>query len=139
MSKKIRKPIDKKESKRIKITIDDIFSKGWKKLEPIDMTKHYEEDKKKVEKDKIRYQKDLKAEEKRFENISCPSCKNTNKKRNVISHMNGPVIYGERNSSTVYADYLICQGCGTMYVDLNKKEITPAYKGCMSPIGLHNY
>lgn len=130
-----KKTIDKKDSKIVKISMKDI-SKDWKKIKPIDMTKHHEEDKKKVEVDKIRYENDLKAEEKRFTNINCPSCKSTNKKRNVISHMNEPVIYGGRNSSTVYADYLICQECGTMYVDIHKKEIAPAYKGFMSPRGL---
>ena len=125
---KQKKETDKKDSKRIKITFDD-FRKDFK---PIDMSKVYEEDNKKVEADKIRYKKDLKEEEKRFDNLACPCCKSTNKKRNIISQMNGPVVYGGRNSSTVYADYLICQNCGIMYVDLNKQEINPPYEGLFS-------
>ena len=120
---------EKKESKRVKISfqkLEDI------KFKPVDMSKVYEEDKKRVESDKVRYQKDLKQEKERFENLACPCCKSTNKKRNIISIGNGPVVYGGRNSSTTYADYLICQNCGIMYVDLHKKEITPPYEGIFS-------
>ena len=127
------KKVPKENSKRVKITFEKINSghilKPGVKLEPIDMTQVYEDDRKKVEADKIRYQKEVEAEKERFENLPCPSCKSINKNRNVISHMNGQTVYGGRNSSTVYADYLICQSCGTMYVDLNKKEIAYPYKG----------
>jgi hypothetical protein len=124
---------EKKDSKRVKISMKDILKPGLPEgFKPIDMSKVYEEDKKKVEADKIRYKNDLKKEGERFDNLSCPCCKNTNKKRNIISHMNSPVVYGGRNSSTVHADYLICQNCGIMYVDLNKKEINPPYEGLFS-------
>ncbi len=126
---KQKKETDKKESKRVKISfqkLEDI------KFKPVDMNKVFEEDNKRVESDKVRYQKDLKQEKERFENLPCPSCKNTSKDRNIIRSSNGPVIYGGRNSSTVYADYLICKNCGTMYVDLHKKEITPPYEGLFS-------
>lgn len=129
MAKKEKKIINKKDSKRVKITMTDILKLGFKKLEPVDMSKFHEEDKKKVAKDKLRYEKELKAETIRYENLACPVCRDTKKERNVISHMNGQVVYGGRNSSTVHADYLICQGCGLMFVDINKKEITSAYRG----------
>jgi hypothetical protein len=143
MKKREKKIIDKTDSKRVKITMKDIMKDiGFTKIDPAEMKKrmddHFKEDKKKVADDKIRYEKDLKAEKERFENICCPSCISTKKERNIISHMNGPVVCGGINSSTVSADYLICQGCGTMYVDINKKEITPQYRGYMSSHGLYN-
>lgn len=133
-------------SKRIKITFDSInFQKGFKpsmpegfqKMDPVELQKKFKEtqkeDEKKVKADKLRYEKDLKIEENRFKNLPCPVCKNKNKDRKRITHMDGPVIYGGRNSVDVLADYLICQNCGVMYVDLHKKEVAPAYRGMFAP------
>lgn len=134
MSKK--KTIDKKDSKRVKITIKDIIKpdlwEGFKPIDPDVIDKIRADDEKRVEADEIRYEKEKKEEEERFNLIPCPSCKGIDKKRNIISHMNEPLVCGGRNYSTVHADYLICQGCGTMYADLNKKEIAQPYEGMYS-------
>lgn len=98
-------------------------------LKTVDMSKHYEDDKKRVEDDKIRYEKELAKEKKRFDNLPCPACKSKNKKRNIVTYRNGTLIVGGHNSVTKLADHLICQNCGIMYVDLNEKEIAKPYKG----------
>ena len=131
MAKKEKKIIDKKDSKIVKISLSDILKKGMVKLEPRDMTKYAEDDKKKVEEDKIRYEKDLETEKNRFENLTCPSCKSRKKAQQTITHRDGPLIIGG-NSVSVLADYCICQNCGTMFVDLNKKKVAPPYQGMFS-------
>lgn len=132
MAKQKKEPNkEQKESKRVKITLEGI-GKLPSNFKPVDMNKVYEEDKKRVEADKLRYKKDKQEEETRFNNLPCPCCKSTNKSRNIISTSNGPLIYGGRNSSSVHADYLICKDCGVMYVDLNKKEVNPPYEGLFS-------
>ena len=133
----------KKNSKREKITFETIngfksingghILKPGAKLSPRDITKEKEADEKKVKEDLIRYEKDLKEEEIRFKNLPCPSCKNKKKEINIISHIDGPTVYGGHNNrAVVLAEYCICQGCGIMYVDLNKKKVTPPYSGMFS-------
>lgn len=127
-----RKKVPKEESERVQITFKKINSedilKPGAKLEVRDMTQFHEEEKNKVEVDKLRYEKEVDVENKRFNNLPCPSCKSKKKIQQKITQRNGPVIYGGINGVNILADYLICQSCGTMYVDLNKKEITPPYK-----------
>jgi hypothetical protein len=138
----------KKEIKRTKIkfiieaspkpTVEDIVKPGFE-FKPVDMASFYEEDKKRVEEDKVRYETEKKEEETRFNNLACPVCKNTDKKINRIAPINEPIVYGGRNSVNILAEYCICQGCGSMYVDLNKKEITYPYQGFFPKHNLHHY
>ena len=128
----------KKETGRVKIS--DIMKPKIKvtDFKPVDMAPFYEEDKKKVEADKIRYEKELKEEDERYNNLACPVCKSKDKKKNVISHNNEPIVYGGRNSVNILAEYCICQSCGSMYVDLNKNKVTYPYQGFFSN-NLHHY
>jgi len=96
------------------------FKGDWKKL---DMTKVFEEEKKRKEKEKKRLEKENKIEEKRITDIKCPCCKSTKKQPVNISVRNGPLVVGGHNSINKLASYIVCQDCGVMYVDLHKKGV----------------
>lgn len=124
-------------------TLSKNLYEGFKQMKPEDMKKRMDktikDDEKKVEKDKVRYKKDLKTEKKRFENLACPVCKSLNKKQNTIyERRSEPVVYGGRNApSKVLSDYCVCQDCGVMFVDINKKEVQPAYGGMFNFLDNH--
>jgi transposase-like protein len=82
-----------------------------------------------VEKDKIRYDDEVREENLRItHNLQCPVCTNIQKEKVNISFRNGPVVYGGRNNrSTNLAEYYVCQHCGSMYVDLKKRDIPLPY------------
>ncbi len=102
-----------------RLTVTDIFKNG--ECKPVDMKAHLEKREKEIKEDQQRYEAEVAAEKERLKDLSCPVCKNTDKKHVVISKDNG--IIGPGYHSRVLQDYYVCQGCGIMFVDLNKKEI----------------
>ena len=132
MAKKPEKP---KVSKRVKINFDTInkgkivkinsvIPEGFKK---VDSSKIYEQRKKELEQEvkesEERYKRETEEEKVSIEKLKCPCCKSIKKTPFTIAHRDGPLICGGRNSVQKLADYNVCQNCGVMYVDLNKKEI----------------
>jgi hypothetical protein len=111
---------ENKYSKRVKITMKDILPAGFK---PMDMSKYYEDRKKRIEEDEERYKREIKAEELRRVKLKCPCCKSAKKEPVSITHRDGPLVCGGRNHVQTLAQYNICQDCGVMYVDLDRKEI----------------
>ena len=77
--------------------------------------------KKKEEEEEEQYQKTLKDEAERVENIECPCCKSIEKVRHMQFEGNG--IYGPGSHSRTVSDYYVCKCCGVHYDDVNKKEI----------------
>jgi transposase-like protein len=120
--------MDKKIVK-LKSTLDRLIDEGKVKTFKVDWDAEYERDKKLIDTDKIRYDDEVKIENDRIINLSCPHCRTENKELVNISFRNGPVVYGGRNNSRKLAEYYVCHGCGIMFVDINKKEIKPPYKG----------
>lgn len=80
-------------------------------LDPDWYRKHLEEEKKAKEDARLK-------EQKRIDNIKCPSCKSTNKKHVIKSESNG--IFGPGYRSWVTEEYFVCLECGTMFKDLEK-------------------
>ena len=132
MAKKPEKP---KVSKRVKINFDTInkgkivkinsvIPEGFKK---VDSSKIYEQRKKELEQEvkesEERYKRETEEEKVRIEKLKCPCCKSIKKTPVTITHRDGPLVCGGRNNVEKLADYNVCQNCGVMYVDLNKKEI----------------
>jgi transposase-like protein len=111
-------------SKRIKINFETI-NEG--KFEPVDMKKVYEDQKKMEAEDLERYKSEVKKEEKRIKEMTCPSCKSKEKNHYVNRESNG--IFGPGRASWLVEEYYICMKCGIHYSDLNKKEISKPYKG----------
>ena len=111
------------KSKRKKITIESINGTNW---EPIDMSKVFEDRKKRESEDQIRYKKDCDEEKYRIELLSCPVCNSTDKKHIKVVASNG--IYGPGHYSQNLDDYYCCNGCGVHFSDLNKKEIQKPFK-----------
>jgi len=128
MAKKPEKP---KVSKRVKINFNTInkLPEGFKRIDfkKVDSSKIYEQRKKELEQEvkesEERYKRETEAEKIRVEKLKCPCCKSVKKTPVTITHMDGPLVCGGRNSVQKLADYNVCQNCGVMYVDLNKKEI----------------
>ena len=125
MAKKKIKPED---SKRVKINFKSV--NGLEGFKPIDMTKMYEQRRKELDKEisdsQERYKKETSDEEIRISKLKCPCCKSIKKFSITISHHDGQLILGGRNApAQILADYNVCQDCGVMYVDLNKKKIEP--------------
>lgn len=110
----------KETSKRIKIPALSSI-----KFEPVDMEKYYKDREKRLKAEEERYKKETKAEEERIKKLKCPCCKSIKKSPVCISHRDGPLIVGGRNYVNILAEYNVCQNCGTMYVDLKKKDIEP--------------
>jgi len=123
MAKKPEKP---KASKIVKINFKSInnLPQGFKK---IDTTKIYEDQEKKlnklIEESEERYKRETEEEKSRIEKLKCPCCKSVKKSPVTITHRDGPLVCGGHNSVQTLANYNVCQNCGVMYVDLNKKEI----------------
>jgi transposase-like protein len=111
-------------SKRIKINFDTI-NKG--NFEPIDMSKVYEDQKKREIEDSKRYLAEVEAEKIRIGEIRCPFCGSKEKDHFVNRGTNG--VLGSGHSSWLIEEYYICKGCGIHYSDLNKNEIQKPYKG----------
>lgn len=118
----------KSKSKITRISpVEDILSKlkSEGKVKPIDMKKIYEDREKQFKADEERYERETKAEKLRIEKLKCPCCKSIKKSPVCISHRDGPLVCGGRNHVSILAEYNVCQKCGTMYVDLNKKDVAP--------------
>ena len=77
-------------------------------------------------KDLVQYEADLEVEKHRIEMLGCPVCKSINKEKVTIRQpRTEPLVLGGRNAPIkTLAQYHVCQGCGVMYVDLNKKTLT---------------
>jgi len=118
-----------KKNKIIRINQSEDILKGLKKIDQEEISKAFkkrlEEDKKQYQKDLAKYEKDIKAEEKRITNLGCPVCKSTNKEKVTLREpRTEPLVLGGRNAPIkTLAQYHVCQGCGVMYVDLNKKTL----------------
>ncbi len=67
------------------------------------------------------YEKALKEERIRIENMECPVCSSKEKGYFIQSENNG--ICGPGYHSYVTQEYYICKRCGVHYSDINKKEI----------------
>jgi len=128
MAKKPEKP---KVSKRVKINFKSInnLPEGFKRVDfkKVDSDKIYEQRKKELEQEvkesEERYKRETEEEKVRIEKLKCPCCKSVKKTPVTITHRDGPLVCGGRNNVEKLADYNVCQNCGVMYVDLNKKEI----------------
>jgi len=127
----------KNQIKRINQT-EDIL-KGLKKVDMSDWAakrqEQLEQEKEQYKKDLIQYEADLETEKHRIEMLGCPVCKSTNKEKVTIRQpRTEPLVLGGRNAPIkTLAQYHVCQGCGVMYVDLNKKTLTapenPEHRG----------
>ena len=107
--------------------------KGLKKIDMSDYAQKRQEQLNQeiiqYKKDLVQYEADLEVEKHRIEMLGCPVCK-TSVKEHITLHeqRTEPVIYGGRNAPLrTLAEYYVCQGCGTMYVDLHKKEIVAPF------------
>ena len=89
----------------------EIADKNWqerkenKKLEKENLKKKEEENKK--------------LEKERIDNLGCPLCKSKEKKIVKYSESNG--VCGSGYYSNIIFEFYICQNCGIVYKDLNKK------------------
>jgi transposase-like protein len=101
------------------LSIKDIFKNV--EFKPIDMKEFYKNREKEIAKDQKRYKREVAAEEKRLKSLACPCCKSKERKSVVISKNNG--IIGPGYHSHILQEYYVCQNCGVMFVDLNKKAI----------------
>lgn len=113
------------KSKRTKINFELINK--YKNSTPIDMSKAYEDAKKRMEEDQARYKRELEDEKLRINNLKCPCCKSKDKRH--YCRRDGNSIIGPGSRSWVVEEYLICSKCGIHYSDLNKKEIQSPSKG----------
>jgi len=128
MAKKPEKP---KVSKRVKINFKTInnLPEGFKRVDfkKVDSDKIYEQRRKELEQEvkesEERYKRETEEEKVRISKLKCPCCKSVKKSPITITHRDGPLVCGGRNSVQKLANYNVCQNCGVMYVDLNKKEI----------------
>ncbi len=66
------------------------------------------------------YNESIEKEKIRFNELKCPVCESNNKKEICISENNGVLGPGHRNH--IIQQYIVCQDCGIMYVDINKPE-----------------
>ena len=104
--------MSEKKSNRKKITLD---GKG----KPVDMKKIWENQRKLKNKEREDYEKAVKKERERVDEMECPCCNSTAKLRHHKTESNG--VFGPGHHSRTVDDYYICQACGVHYTDLNKK------------------